>query len=71
MSIMPEAPDTTTDTGSCDQEPTHAVCGCQVDATPRLALCGADCSDGPEGMAGSFCVVCVDLIASPCGRCAP
>jgi hypothetical protein len=65
MSIMPEAPDTIADTASCDLEPTHLVCPCQVDAVPRLALCLADCTDGrqqtaPDGPDG-FCVVCWSL----------
>lgn len=43
-------------------DPTHVVCRCQVDATPRLALCGADCGDGPEGITATPCVVCLDLL---------
>lgn len=53
---------------------THLVHGCQVDATPRLALCGADCSGQAEGFTSAVCVVCVDLmrpvlLVGRCERC--
>lgn len=55
---------TETETRSCGattDEVMHLVCSCQVDATPRLSLCGWDCSDDPEGRSDSVCLVCRDL----------
>lgn len=57
-----------------DSQATHIVHACQVDATPRLALCGADCSDQAEGFTVDVCVVCLDLVsrvllARRCERC--
>ena len=68
---------TPTDVVQDDTEPTHIVCECQVDATPRLALCGADCTHEAEGMTATPCVVCLDLVTGfvaaggHCDRCAP
>lgn len=51
------------------EEPTHGVCACQVDATPRLALCGVDCSGEDERWTDTVCVVCFDLLHRPCPHC--
>ena len=71
MSIMPQAPDSKTVTPPLGQEPTHGVCPCQVDATPRLAVCGADVSGDGEGWTDTMCVVCFDLVIhrAPCEHC--
>lgn len=72
MSVYHEAPTEVT-TPPLGQEPTHGVCLCQVDATPRLALCGTDCSgdDEAESWTDTICVVCFDFMCSPtpCTRC--
>jgi hypothetical protein len=47
----------------------HAVCSCQWEATPRLALCGWDCTDMTEGEPITRCVVCADLNQRPCALC--
>jgi hypothetical protein len=56
-----------------EESGTHLVCSCQVDATPRLALCGSDCTDGDERMNDTVCTVCWNLghVASliGCERC--
>jgi|1185.fasta_scaffold53072_2 hypothetical protein len=58
-----------------DGSPDHVVCDCQVDAVPRLALCGWDCTDVPYGRTDNgVCPVCMDLmkdvfIHRSCQRC--
>ena len=70
MSVYHEAPTEVT-APPLGQEPTHGVCACMVDATPRLALCGADCTGDDESWTDTVCVVCFDLILYrvPCLRC--
>lgn len=62
MSVYHEAPTETTTSTPAD-DITHLVCGCQIDAIPRLALCLADCSDVPERLTAPdvLCIVCENL----------
>ncbi|MFJ1653474.1 hypothetical protein ACIOC2_19205 [Streptomyces sp. NPDC088337] len=62
--LAPEATTTGHDSGD---DLTHAICGCNED----LALCGADVSGEPwAGEAEEVnCIVCQDLMWSPCERC--
>ncbi len=63
-SIIEHDPDSkSAERASVESKPTHLVCDCQVDASPRLALCLADCSDAPQRTTTpeTVCVVCENL----------
>ena len=51
----------------------HAVCTCQEDAEPQLALCGTDTTGVAEGFrrGDQPCVVCLDALVemSDCPYC--
>jgi hypothetical protein len=52
-----------------DDDICHLVCDCQMEAAPRIAMCGWDCTEMPAGEPRFPCVICRDLYRGPCPVC--